>query len=191
VPEQPVLFAKWANSVVGPDVEVEIPAAATQIDYEVELGVVISQRVRRVDPGDALKAVGGYTVVNDLSARDLQFSSSQWTYGKAIDGFLPMGPVLVTPDEIPDPQALALGCAVNGEQRQRSSTAEMVFGVGDLISYLSQVMTLEPGDVIATGTPPGVAMAEKEPRWLRPGDTVTVWVEGIGELTSHMVAEPR
>ena len=190
MPQQPVIFAKWCNSVVGPDATVRIPTASSQIDFEVELGVIIGQQIRCVDKVDALNAVGGYTVVNDLSARDLQFSGSQWTYGKAIDGFLPMGPVLVTADEIPDPQALALGCMVNGVQRQRSSTAEMVFGVADLISYLSQVMTLEPGDVIATGTPPGVAMGDKEPKWLQPGDSVTVWVEGIGELTTHLIAEP-
>lgn len=188
LPAQPVVFAKWANSVVGPDARVAIPPATSQVDFEVELGVVIGRTARRLDAADTLTAVAGYTVMNDLSARDLQFSGPQWTYGKAIDGFLPMGPVLVTTDEVPDPQALALGCRVNGEHRQRSSTKQMVFGVAEIVAYLSQVMTLEPGDVIATGTPPGVAMAAPEPRWLKAGDEVTAWVEGIGELTTYLVA---
>ncbi|MGH9020739.1 MAG: fumarylacetoacetate hydrolase family protein [Acidimicrobiales bacterium] len=188
VPTTPVVFAKWASAVVGPGATVAIPPAATMVDYEAELGVVIGARASRVSVADALRHVAGYTVVNDLSARDLQYASSQWTMGKALDGFLPMGPWLVTTDELPDPQALRLGSRVNGEARQDASTADMIFSVAELISYLSQAITLEPGDVIATGTPSGVAMGMAEPRWLIPGDEVTTWVEGVGELTTRLVA---
>ena len=186
IPEHPVIFAKWANSIVGPDATVSIPRVAHQVDYEVELAVVIGRQAKHVPVDDALSVVAGYTIANDLSARDLQLSSSQWTYGKAIDGFLPLGPVLVTTDELPDPQSLALGCDVNGETRQSSNTAEMVFTVAEIVSYLSQVMTLEPGDVIATGTPPGVAMGMSPPLWLHPGDRVTCWIEDIGRLETML-----
>ncbi len=188
IPTEPILFAKFANSVVPHGSEVPIPAATDEVDWEAELGVVIGSTARQVAPEDALGHVAGYVCMNDLSARDLQRSGGQWTRGKAIDGFLPMGPVLVTVDEVPDPQALGIRCTVNGEVVQHSSTRQMVFGVAELISTISQTLTLEPGDCIATGTPPGVGMAMTPPRFLGPGDIVTVEIDGLGALTTTMVA---
>lgn len=186
VPTEPVLFAKFANSVVADGATVAIPAATNEVDWEAELGVVVGRRATRVEVADALDHVAGYTCLNDLSARDLQRSTSQWTRGKAIDGFLPMGPCLVTADEVPDPQDLAISCTVNGTLAQRSSTREMVFGVAELVSFISQTMTLDPGDVIAAGTPPGVGMAHTPPWFLRPGDEVVVEIERLGRLSTHM-----
>jgi 2-keto-4-pentenoate hydratase/2-oxohepta-3-ene-1,7-dioic acid hydratase in catechol pathway len=183
-PEVPVLFAKYANSVIGPGEPIVVPAEARRPDYEAELCVVIGRTASRVPLDDALSHVGGYTCANDVSARDLQNRTSQWTLGKAIDTFLPCGPVLVTPDEIPDPQALAIRCELNGEEVQSSSTGQMVFGVAELIAFISRTMTLEPGDLIATGTPPGVGFARTPPLWLRDGDEVTVEIERIGRLTN-------
>jgi 2-keto-4-pentenoate hydratase/2-oxohepta-3-ene-1,7-dioic acid hydratase in catechol pathway len=186
LPTVPILFAKFANSVVPDGATVPIPAATEEVDWEAELGVVIGRRVKDVPVGEALDAVAGYCCVNDLSARDLQRSTTQFTLGKAIDGFLPMGPWLVTREEVPDPEDLAISCTVNGRLVQRSSTREMVFGVAELVSFLSRTMTLEPGDVIATGTPPGVGVARTPPWFLRPGDEVVVEVERLGRLTTHM-----
>jgi 2-keto-4-pentenoate hydratase/2-oxohepta-3-ene-1,7-dioic acid hydratase in catechol pathway len=186
VPTEPVLFAKFANSVVGDGATVEIPPATAEVDWEAELGVVIGSTTRRVEPERALDHVAGYVVLNDLSARDLQRRGGQWTRGKAVDGFLPMGPYLVTADEVPDPQALGIRCSVNGETVQDSSTGQMVFGVAELVSTISQTMTLEPGDCIATGTPPGVGMAMTPPRYLASGDVVTVEIDGLGTLTTTM-----
>lgn len=186
VPTEPVLFAKFANSVVADGATVAIPATTNEVDWEAELGVVIGHRATQIDVSAALDHVAGYTCINDLSARDLQRSTSQWTRGKAIDGFLPMGPWLVTRDEVPDPQNLAISCTVNGRAAQQSSTREMVFGVADLVSFLSQTMTLEPGDVIATGTPPGVGMARTPPWFLQAGDEVVVEIERLGRLTTRM-----
>lgn len=188
VPTEPILFAKFANSVVPDGARVEIPAATEQVDWEAELGVVIGRTARRVSVAEALDHVAGYVCMNDLSARDLQNRGGQWTRGKAIDGFLPMGPVLVTADGVPDPQDLAIRCRVNDEVVQDSSTAQMVFGVAELVSTISQTLTLEPGDCIATGTPPGVGVARKPPRFLAPGDVVTVEIEGLGVLSTTMVA---
>ena len=184
IPDEPVLFAKFANSVTDPGAPIAVPSAVEQPDYEAELGVVIGREAHRVDERSALEHVAGYTCVNDVSARDLQFRSSQWLLGKAIDGFRPMGPCLVTPDEIPDPHALRIRCEVGGETLQDSSTAQMIFGVAELIAFVSRTISLEPGDVIATGTPPGVGMARTPPRWLRDGDEVTVGIERIGALTN-------
>ena len=156
IPEEPILFAKFANSVIGPGEAIQIPRATDRADYEAELGVVIGRTAREVARDDALSVVAGYTCVNDVSARDLQLRVSQWTRGKAIDTFLPMGPWLVTPDEIPDPGHLAIRCVLNGDVMQDSNTDQMIFGVAELVSFISQTITLEPGDVIATGTPPGV-----------------------------------
>jgi 2,4-didehydro-3-deoxy-L-rhamnonate hydrolase len=192
IPEEPVLFAKYANSVVGPDAPIEIPPTVEQPDFEAELGVVIGRRTQRVDEADALDHVAGYTCVNDVSARDLQFRSSQWLLGKAIDTFLPLGPWVVTADEVGDPQTLGIRCLVDGEVMQDSSTKQMVFGVADLVAFISRTITLEPGDLIATGTPPGVGMAKTPPRWLRDGDTVTVEIERVGALTNTVrVVAPR
>ena len=188
LPEVPILFPKFANSVIGPGEPIAIPPETTRADYEAELGVVIGRTAFRVNESDALSSVGGYTCMNDVSARELQNRTSQWMLGKAIDTFLPCGPVLVTPDEIPDPQALAIRCEVNGRELQSSTTAQMLFGVAELIAFVSRTMTLEPGDLIATGTPPGVGFARKPPVYLQHGDEVTVEIERIGRLTNPVRA---
>jgi 2-keto-4-pentenoate hydratase/2-oxohepta-3-ene-1,7-dioic acid hydratase in catechol pathway len=190
LPEVPILFPKFANSVVGPGEPIVLPPEVSEPDYEAELAVVIGRTAHRVDVDEALDHVGGYTCANDVSARDLQNRTSQWMLGKAIDTFLPLGPVLVTPDEIPDPQALAIRCEMNGAELQSSSTGQMVFGVAELIASISRTMTLEPGDVIATGTPPGVGFARRPPVWLRDGDEVTIEIERIGRLTNPVRAAP-
>ena len=184
IPEEPILFAKWANSVVGPGAAIVIPAATNQPDYEAELGAVIGRTAKDVRAEDAVAYVAGYTCVNDVSARDLQSRSSQWTLGKAIDTFLPLGPWLVTANEIPDPQDLRITCVLNGRTVQDSNTGQMVFGAAELVSFISRTCTLEPGDIIATGTPPGVGFARTPPLWLQDGDEVTVEIEGIGALTN-------
>jgi 2-keto-4-pentenoate hydratase/2-oxohepta-3-ene-1,7-dioic acid hydratase in catechol pathway len=188
VPEQPVLFAKWPNALIGPGEPIVLSALSTQVDYEAELGVVIGRRSRDLSVEDALDAVGGYVCVNDVSARDLQFADGQWTRAKSLDTFCPVGPRLVPAADIPDPQALRIRCLVNGEALQDSSTAQMVFGVAELVSFASRGMTLEPGDLIATGTPAGVGFTRKPPIFLKPGDEVTIEIEGIGELTNPVVA---
>jgi 2-keto-4-pentenoate hydratase/2-oxohepta-3-ene-1,7-dioic acid hydratase in catechol pathway len=188
VPDQPIYFAKFRNSLAGSGEEVAIPAATRKADYEVELVAVIGRRTRNVPPEAALDAVFGYATGNDLSARELQTRSSQWTYGKAIDGFAPLGPYLVTADEVPDPQALRTRTWVNGDLRQDSNTRDMVFSVAELVSDLSQIMTLEPGDVVYTGTPEGVILGMAEQVWLQPGDEVVCEVEGLGRLVTPLVA---
>ncbi|MBA2356957.1 MAG: fumarylacetoacetate hydrolase family protein [Actinobacteria bacterium] len=188
LPERPLLFAKWPNALIGPGEPIVIPEVATQVDYEAELGVVIGARVRNVSVENALEAVRGYVCVNDVSARDLQFSDGQWTRGKSPDTFCPVGPTLVPAADVPDPQALAIRCTVNGQTLQDSSTSNMVFGVADLIAFVTQAITLEPGDLIATGTPAGVGAFRKPPVWLQAGDEVTIEIEGIGELTNPVRA---
>jgi 2,4-diketo-3-deoxy-L-fuconate hydrolase len=182
IPERPIVFTKFANSVIGPGELIRVPRVAGDVDYEAELGVVIGTRCHDVPVDQALGSVAGYVCLNDVSSRKLQFETSQWTRGKAIDTFLPMGPWMLTADEVSDPQSLTIRCSVNGEVRQDSSTKEMIFGVAELVSFLSQTMTLEAGDIIATGTPPGVGMALDPPRWLGSGDVVTVEIEGLGTL---------
>lgn len=189
VPASPVVFAKFGNTLAGNGEAVPLPAGAVQYDYEVELGVVIGKRTRYITPDQALAHVAGYCTANDLTARDLQFRTSQWHLGKTLDKFLPVGPYLVTSDEVQNPQALQLRTWVNGELRQEELTADMIFPVAELVSYLSQFMTLEPGDLIVTGTPSGVIMGMAEKVWLKPGDEVTVEVEGLGRLTNVMTAE--
>jgi 2-keto-4-pentenoate hydratase/2-oxohepta-3-ene-1,7-dioic acid hydratase in catechol pathway len=193
LPDYPTVFAKFPNAVTGPEQPIRLPAASTQVDYEGELGVVIGRRVRAVPQGEALRAVAGYLVVNDVSARDVQNRTSQWTLGKSFDTFAPIGPFLVTADEIPDPQALDLRVTVSGRILQHSSTANMVFSVATLVALLSEVITLEPGDLIATGTPGGVGAAQTPPRFLRDGDVVEVAIEGLGRLSNPVttaVGEP-
>ena len=190
LPTSPLLFAKTPNSIVGPDDEIRWAAGdSSEVDYEAELAVVIGTRARRVRLEDALQHVLGYTCCNDVSARDAQFADGQWTRGKSFDCFCPLGPWIVTADEIPDPQALAVRCRVNGEVLQDGTTADMVFAVDELISRLSQVMTLEPGDVIATGTPVGVGFARTPPVFLRDGDVVEIDIEGIGVLRNSVVVD--
>ena len=187
VPTTPVLFSKFNNSLAAHREKIPIPAATRQADYEVELGVVIGRRARHVTVDKALEHVFGYCTANDFSARDLQTRTSQWLLGKALDKFLPLGPYLVTAEEVPNPQELALRCWVNGELRQNSSTADMIFSVAQIIEFLSASNTLPAGTVILTGTPHGVGMASKPPRWLQPGDTVTIDIERIGQLTNPVV----
>jgi 5-carboxymethyl-2-hydroxymuconate isomerase len=188
-PSQPLVFAKFPSSVTGPNdpivVDVELTA---QVDWEVELGVVVGRRMRRVAVGAALDYVFGYTVCNDVSARDVQFSESQWTRGKSFDTFCPLGPVVVTADEIPDPQVLALGTRVNGELMQDSSTGQMLFGVAELLAFCSRAFTLEPGDLIMTGTPWGCGYFMDPPRGLEIGDVVECEVERIGVLRNAVAA---
>lgn len=189
-PAAPVLFVKTPNSIIGPGEPIRFSKDdSTQVDYEAELGLVIGRRARRVSEADALDHVLGYTLCNDVSARDAQFADGQWVRGKSFDTFCPLGPWIVTTDEIGDPQALGIRCRVNGETLQESSTAEMIFGCAALVSYLSRFMTLEPGDVIATGTPFGVGFARTPPVWLGDGDIVEVEVDGIGTLVNPVAVE--
>jgi 2-keto-4-pentenoate hydratase/2-oxohepta-3-ene-1,7-dioic acid hydratase in catechol pathway len=182
-PPAPLMFAKWPSSVVGPGAEIRWdPALTGQVDYEAELAVVIGKRARRIDAVDALDHVFGYTCLNDVSARDIQFGDGQWVRGKSLDTFCPMGPVLVTADEIGDPQDLAISCSVGSERLQDARTSAMYFGIAEIISYCSRSFTLEPGDVIATGTPGGVGVFRDPPRFLADGDRVVVEIEGIGRL---------
>ena len=189
LPEQPIYFAKFGNSLAGHREEVVLPAATERGDYEVELVAVIGRPARKVRREDALDHVFGYATGNDLSARELQMRSSQWLFGKAIDGFAPLGPYVVTADEVPDPQRLDLRTWVNGELRQDSNTADMIFSVAEMISDLSQIMTLQPGDVIYTGTPEGVVLGMQTPTWLQPGDEVACEIEGLGRLVNTLVAD--
>jgi 2-keto-4-pentenoate hydratase/2-oxohepta-3-ene-1,7-dioic acid hydratase in catechol pathway len=183
-PEKPILFAKWPNTLIGPGDPIVLPAISEKVDYEAELGVVIGSRTRNVSVENALEAVGGYVCVNDVSARDLQFSDGQWTRGKSPDTFCPVGPQVVPASEIPDPQVLAIRALLNGEVMQDSSTANMIFGVAEIVSFISQVITLEPGDLIATGTPAGVGVFRDPPVFLKAGDEITIEIEGIGALTN-------
>lgn len=188
-PTEPPIFAKFANSVIGPGQAIVIPHLTAQADYEAELVVVIGSRTKAVPAGRALDHVAGYACGNDVSARDLQTSNQQWTRGKAIDTFFPVGPWLVTADEVPDPQVLSISCDVSGERLQASNTSEMIWSVAELVSILSQTMTLEPGDLISTGTPPGVGAAQRPPRFLRDGDVVTVSIDRIGALSNPVRAD--
>jgi len=187
IPAEPLLFAKWPNALVGPGEAIVIPPLVTKCDYEAELGVVIGTRVKSVSKENALEAVRGYLCANDVSARDLQFADVQWTRGKSPDTFCPVGP-LVPRDEIPDPHALKIRAIVSGEVLQDSTTANLIFGVDEVISYVTQTMTLEPGDLILTGTPAGVGVFRDPQRLLQPGDEVTIEIERIGFLTNPVVA---
>ncbi len=183
VPERPLIFTKFTTSIIGPgDDIVWSEDLSSEVDYEAELAVVIGKTCRHVSEEEALDYVLGYTAANDVSARDLQLGDGQWIRGKSLDTFCPMGPALVTADEIPDPQNLAIKCILNGKAMQDSNTGVMVFGVAELISFCSQSFTLEPGDVILTGTPHGVGMGFKPPIWLKDGDVVVIDIEGIGAL---------
>jgi 2-keto-4-pentenoate hydratase/2-oxohepta-3-ene-1,7-dioic acid hydratase in catechol pathway len=188
LPEAPLLFAKWQNTLIGPGEPIVIPPIVTKCDYEAELGVVIGARARDVSAENALEAVAGYICVNDVSARDLQFGDGQWTRGKSPDTFCPVGPRLVPRDEVADPQQLAIRAILNGEVMQESSTSNMVFGVADVIAYITQAITLEPGDLIATGTPAGVGVFRKPPVFMQPGDEITIEIEGLGSLTNPVTA---
>ncbi|MCA1831661.1 MAG: fumarylacetoacetate hydrolase family protein [Actinomycetota bacterium] len=190
LPSSPLVFAKFGNAVTGPGAPIVIPPFTTQVDYEAELGVVIERTTQRVSAEHALDSVFGYTCMNDVSARDLQFADVQWTRGKSLDTFCPIGPWVVTADDVKDPQALGIRCVVNDRVLQDSTTGNMIFGVAELISFISQGITLERGDVIATGTPSGVGFVRKPPVFLAPGDSVTISIEGIGDLTNPVIAHP-
>lgn len=181
VPSEPVLFMKANTSVCGPNDDILIPPDADKVDWEVELGVVIGKRATRVSEADALTHVAGYVVVNDVSERGFQLEGTgQWLKGKSLDTFCPVGPWLVTPSEVGDPQALAMHLDVNGQRMQDGSTKTMIFGVAFLVAYVSRFMTLEPGDIISTGTPPGVGMGKQPPTYLKVGDEVNLAIEGLG-----------
>ena len=190
-PPSPLIFAKFPSSVVGPGAEIRWdPEMTTQVDYEAELAVVIGRRARGVAEEDALDIVLGYTCLNDVSARDLQFGDGQWVRGKSLDTFCPMGPALVTGDELGAPDDLDIACLVNGEVLQHDRTSSMFYSVRQIISHCSRAFTLEPGDVIATGTPGGVGIFRKPPRLLGDGDVVTVAIEGLGELVNTCRTRP-
>jgi 2-keto-4-pentenoate hydratase/2-oxohepta-3-ene-1,7-dioic acid hydratase in catechol pathway len=189
IPSEPIFFMKATSSICGPNDDVIIPKNAQKADYEVELGIVIGSPARHVGKADARKHVAGYCVVNDVSEREFQIErGGQWTKGKSADTFCPIGPWLVTADEVPDPGKLALWTEVNGERRQNSNTGDLIFGIDEIVSYVSQFMTLLPGDVIPTGTPSGVGMGFKPPKFLKPGDRVRLSVEGLGEQNQRLVA---
>lgn len=187
IPEYPIIFAKFPTAITGPGLPVIKPADSSQLDYEAELAVVIGRPGKDIPRGQALDYVAGYTNFNDVSARDIQFRDKQWVRGKTYDTFAPTGPFLVTPDEITDPAQLSIKCWVNGELRQNSSTANMIFDVPALIEFVSRVVTLLPGDIIATGTPSGVGVFRKPPVFLQPGDKVRVEIEGLGSLENTIV----
>lgn len=188
VPEHPLLFGKAPTAVTNPGDPIVHPESIEEVDYEVELCVVIGQTVKNVDAADARDYVAGYTALNDVSARDAQFEDEQFLRGKSYDTFAPMGPTLV-PDDYIDPNSLDVACRVNGETKQESNTEEFIFDVDELIEYISKTMTLRPGDVISTGTPGGVGIFRAPPELLEPGDEVDVEIEGIGTLTNYVVAE--
>ncbi len=189
IPEVPTIFSKFATSVIGHGQPIVLPKASSKPDYEAELAVVIGKGGRYIRESRWQEHVFGYTITNDVSARDFQSATSQWMIGKTFDTFAPIGPAIVTADEIEDPHQLDLEMTLSGEVMQSSNTRNMIFGIPRLIAYLSSVFTLEPGDVIATGTPAGVGFARRPPRWLKPGDECRIRIQGIGELVNPVVAE--
>lgn len=188
VPKEPVIFNKWTSAICGPDDAVEMPRGSTKLDWEVELGVVIGKPGRYIDEADAMAHVAGYCVVNDVSEREYQLErGGTWDKGKGCDTFGPIGPWLVTADEVPDPQALRLWLEVDGHKYQDGTTATMVFGVAEIVSYLSRFMSLQSGDVISTGTPPGVGLGQKPPKYLAVGNVMRLGIEGLGEQAQRVV----
>jgi acylpyruvate hydrolase len=188
-PEYPTLFCKPVTTVCGPEAPIVVPRTTVQVDFEAELAVILERGGRHIPEAEALSYVAGYAAFNDVSARDYQKRSSQWMIGKAFDTFAPLGPALVTVDEVPDPHALELTLTLNGVERQRANTRHFIFSIPYLVNYLSAVMTLEPGDVIATGTPAKLPAAPETPPFMQPGDVVAVTLEKIGTLTNPVVAE--
>ena len=190
IPELPTVFAKYSNAVTGPGQPIELPAVSDQVDYEAEFAFVIGKRGKNIPAEKWQEYVFGYTIVHDVSARDYQLATSQWTIGKTFDTFGPFGPELVSKDEIPDPHNLRISLELNGRMLQDSNTSQLIFKIPYLIEYLSKVMTLVPGDVISTGTPPGVGFARKPPIFMKPGDEAVIRIEGIGELRNPVIAAP-
>jgi len=190
IPKEPVLFMKATSAICGPNDDAVIPRGAQKTDWEVELGVVIGAHAKYVEEKDALSYVAGYCLINDMSERAFQLEGTgQWVKGKSADTFGPIGPWLVTRDEVPDPQNLRLWLEVNGKQYQNGSTSTMIFGVAHLVSYISRFMSLQPGDIISTGTPPGVGLGQKPPVYLRPGDHICLGIDGLGEQKHKVVAD--
>lgn len=187
----PTLFAKFRNSLIGPGAPIVLPAISSEVDFEGEMALVIGRRCKDVPVADALDCVAGYMPFNDVSARDVQMQASQWTAGKAIDGFGPCGPALVFAEDVRDPTNLDIATRLNGETMQAANTAQMLFGIAELVTYISSVMTLEPGDIVATGTPAGVGYTREPPVFLQDGDVVEVEVEGLGVLTSPVAGARR
>jgi 2,4-didehydro-3-deoxy-L-rhamnonate hydrolase len=189
IPKEPILFSKLPNCIVGPNDDVMFPRGSTKLDYEIEIAFVIGKRTRYVEEKNALAHVAGYCIGNDVSEREFQIErGGQWMKGKCAETFGPLGPWLVTRDEIADVQSLAMALDVNGQRRQTGNTKTMIFGIAHLVHYISQFMVLEPGDVVVTGTPPGVALGMKPPVWLKPGDVMTLSIEGLGVQTQKVVA---
>ena len=192
LPTDPIIFGKAISSISGPNDDVVMPKGSTKVDWEIELGIVIGQRAQYVSQENALDYVAGYCIVNDVSERELQLerNGGQWHKGKSCDTFAPVGPWMVTKDEIPDPQNLDMTLKVNGTVRQDGNTKTMIFGVKQLVSDISSWMTLEPGDIIITGTPPGVAVGMETPLWLKPGDEMHLYIQGLGEQRQKIAAYP-
>ncbi|MDX2201760.1 MAG: fumarylacetoacetate hydrolase family protein [Hyphomicrobiaceae bacterium] len=189
IPQEPILFNKLPNCIVGPDDDVMVPKGSTKLDYEIEIAFVIGKRARYVAEKDALSHIAGYAICNDISERAFQSErGGQWMKGKCAETFGPLGPWLVTTDEVPNPQKLAMSLDVNGQRRQTGNTETMIFQMNYLLHYITQFLVLEPGDVVTTGTPPGVALGMKPPVWLKPGDTMTVKIEGLGQQNGKIVA---
>lgn len=189
LPKFPVVFFKMPTAVIGPGESIVLPRNSSQPDYEAELAFVIGKGGYRISAADWREHVYGYTIVNDVSARDIQMSTSQWSLSKSFPTFCPMGPSIVSADEIADPHALAISLSIDGETLQNSNTRELVFRVPELIEYISSITPLLPGDIVSTGTPSGVGMGRKPQRWLKPGESVTVTIQGLGSLTNPVVAE--
>ena len=190
VPSEPVIFMKATSAICGPNDDVVIPRGGIKIDWEVELGVVIGTTAKYVAEGDAMSCVAGYCVINDLSERAFQLEGTgQWVKGKSADTFGPIGPWFVTADEVPDPQNLKIWLEVDGHRYQNGSTRTMIFGVGELVSYVSRFMSMQPGDIISTGTPPGVGMGQRPPVYLKAGNRMRLGIEGLGEQNQRVVAD--
>jgi 2-keto-4-pentenoate hydratase/2-oxohepta-3-ene-1,7-dioic acid hydratase in catechol pathway len=189
LPKAPLLFAKWPNTLIGDGETIVLPPESKEVDYEAELGVVIGTTAKRVSEADALDHVEGYICLNDVSARDMQFGDGQWTRGKSLDTFCPVGPRLVPREEIADPQQLGIRCVLNGETMQDSTTSQMIFSVAEIIAYVTQVITLQPGDLIATGTPAGVGVFKDPKVLLKDGDEVSIEIDGLGTLTNPVRKE--
>jgi len=188
IPKEPILFNKLPNCIVGPNDDVMVPKGSIKLDYEIEIAFVLGKRARYVEEKDARSCIAGYTICNDVSERHFQAErGGQWMKGKCAETFGPLGPWLVTTDEIPDVQNLPMSLDVNGQRRQTGSTRTMIFSIAHQLSYISQFMVLEAGDVVTTGTPPGVALGMKPPVWLKPGDAMTLRIEGLGEQTQKVV----
>lgn len=189
IPSEPIVFAKLTSSLIGPGAEIRLPPVSSQVDYEAELVVVIGRRAKNVAESESSKYVAGFTIGNDVSARDWQLKKpgGQWLLGKSFDTFSAVGPALVTADEVPNPGALSIGMTLNGESVQDSTTSQLIFGIEKLVAYLSQICTLEPGDLIFTGTPPGVGMARQPPVYLRPGDVCEAHIELLGALKNACI----